>query len=63
MVANPSQLRVELDVDGEGVVRVLTMNADRVTLSADELGHLLTGLVKAICGTDDGEETINVSLS
>lgn len=60
---DPRQLRVELDVDGEGVVRVVKMSHDKVTLDADELGHLLTGLVKAICGTSDGEETISVSLN
>ena len=59
----PEAVRLELDVDGEGVVRVQECSVEKITMTPDELATLLTGLVKAICGVGDGEETIEVSLN
>jgi hypothetical protein len=60
---NPSELRVELLVDDEGVVRVLHASADVVELDTVELGQLLTALLKALVGPDGDEQRIDVSLN
>lgn len=60
---HPAEVRIALSIDGEGVVRVVNSTSETVTLTCHELGQLLTGLVKAVCGTEDGEETIDVSLN
>jgi hypothetical protein len=59
----PSELRVELLVDEEGVVRVLHASADVVELDTAELGQLLTALLKALVGPDGDEQRIDVSLN
>ena len=59
----PSELRVELLVDEEGVVRVLHASADVVELDTVELGQLLTALLKALVGPEGDEQRIDVSLN
>jgi len=59
----PSVTQLVLDVDEEGVVRVMGCTADRITMTPEELGQVLTALVKAICGPEDTDQTVNVSLN
>ena len=59
----PEATRLTLSVDEEGVVRVVDCSEHEVTLTPDDLARLLTGLVKAICGTGDDDETVDVHLN
>jgi hypothetical protein len=54
---------VTLLVDEEGVVRVLDSTHERIEVDADELGHILTALLKALVGPDGEEQRIDVSLN
>ena len=57
------KVHLELDLDGEGVVRVRSCDAAVLHLSPDDLAELLTGLLKAFTGTSDGEEEVDVLLN
>ena len=59
----PSEVRVELLVDEEGVVRVIHSSAEVLTLTPEEMGQLLTALLKAVVGPDGDEQRIDVSLN
>ncbi len=60
---HPSELQVTLVVDEEGVVRVLDSTHERIEVDADELGYILTALLKALVGPDGEEQRIDVSLN
>ena len=59
----PSAFQCALEIDEEGVVRVVQSTSDRITMTPEELGQVLTALVKAICGPEDTDQTVNVSLN
>ena len=59
----PADFRVTLLVDEEGVVRVLDSTSDRIIVDADELGQLLTALLKALVGPEGDEQRIDVHLN
>lgn len=52
-----------LTVDAEGVVRVVQATSDRITVTPEELGLLLTGIIKALIGSDDEEQEVEVNLN
>ena len=62
-VGHPREVELVLDVDGEGVVRVVHFTGREVSLTPKELGMLLTALVKAVCSTSAGDETVEVTLN
>lgn len=58
---DPAGLAFRLEVDGEGVVRVVT-DVPSITLTPGQLGRLLTGLMSALIaqeGDDEQEVTLN----
>ena len=57
----PAEFRVE--VDTEGVCRVVDCNRRELRLTPTDLGRLLTALLKAVTGPEDTDEQINVSLN
>ncbi len=52
-----------LTVDDEGVVRVVQATSDKITVTPEELGLILTALVKALIGPDEEEQSIDVNLN
>ena len=55
---------LELEIDREGVVRVIHMEGDTVTLTAHELGQLLTALLKAVVTEHpERDERVEVNLN
>ncbi len=61
-VKPPSGAAYTLTVDDEGVVRVVQATSDKITVSPEELGLILTALIKALVGSDDEEQSIAVQL-
>lgn len=61
--SSPREVSLRIDVDGEGVVRVVATPDTEFTVTPDELGRILTGIVKAIVGPDDQDERIDVLLN
>ena len=59
----PSAFQCSLEIDEEGVVRVVQSTSDRITMTPEELGRLLTGVVKALIGDDDVDQTVDVRLN
>ena len=59
----PEAAQFTLTVDDEGVVRVVQATAERVTVTPEELGLILTALVKALCGPDEEEQVVDVRLN
>jgi hypothetical protein len=59
----PANFNVTLLVDEEGVVRVLDSTADRIIVEADELGQILTALLKALVGPEGEDQRIDVNLN
>lgn len=52
-----------LTVDDEGVVRVVQATSESITVTPEELGIILTALIKALVGSDDEEQSIDVNLN
>lgn len=52
-----------LSVDGDGVVRVESCEADQFLVTPDQLAKILTGIIAAIVGVQDEGETIKVSMN
>jgi hypothetical protein len=57
----PVEFRVE--VDSEGVCRVSDCTVKVLKLSPTDLGRLLTALLKAVTGSGEASDFINVSLN
>lgn len=63
-VARRQKPDLELVVDVEGVVRVIHLEGDTITVTARELGQLLTALLKAVITEHpEQDETVEVNLN
>lgn len=62
-MAKPPTVQMRIEVDGEGVVRVVGSTADVLTVTPEELGAILTALIKALVGPDDEAQEVNVLLN
>lgn len=63
MAGPPIPVAFRLDVDGEGVVRVLDCSVPRLVVTPEDLGKLLTAVVKVIVSTGDSEDEVDVLLN
>ncbi len=52
-----------LTVDDEGVVRVVQATSEKITVTPEELGLILTALIKALIGPDEDEQSVEVNLN
>jgi len=57
----PVEFRVE--VDSEGVCRVIDCSVKKLALTPTDLGRLLTALLKAVTGPEETDERVNVFLN
>ena len=61
MTIDPSGLAFRLEVDGEGVIRVVT-DVPSITLTPQQLGKLLTVLMSALIAQEgDDEQEVNLN--
>ena len=56
------RIEMRVEVDGDGVVRV-TSDAAVLNVTPEELGKLMTALVKVLMGPDDEAQEVNVLLN
>jgi hypothetical protein len=61
---NIGEVNMTLAIDDEGVVRVMSCDSDKVSLTPNQLARLLTALIKSFTtvGGDDGS-TVGVNLN
>jgi hypothetical protein len=58
------EYRLRLEVDGEGVVRCFACDGtEALQVTPQELGQLLTGLLKAVLADDDNDNEQTFSLN
>lgn len=56
-------IEFRIEVDDEGVCRIVDCSVKVIKLTPHDLGALLTAVLKAVTGEEDTDQQINVSLN
>jgi hypothetical protein len=63
VVKRGEELEVHIAVDHDGVCRVVQASHEKVELTMEDLGRLLTGIIKVLVSDDEQEDQVDVNLN